>query len=76
MMYRNTDKEIYNIYKRIMYDTGSRAVAEEYTKTLDALQEVSQSFSQAQWKAVKDYQNAFMKLHNTMMAIALRKTRK
>lgn len=67
------DKEVYRIYKKIMYDGRHRPVAVKHIETADALQSLSSSFSKEQWKAIQDYQTAMMALCNLMVKIALKK---
>lgn len=73
-MFCDADKEAFRIYKTLRYDAKYRTVAKQYIESIEVLQKASQSFSKEQWKAIEDYQHAFMQLHNTMMRIALRKS--
>lgn len=72
-MISRTNKEIYKIYKKMMYSAEYRTMAKRYTESVDILQVAAQTFSEDQWRAVKNYQTAFMALHNEMMRIALQK---
>lgn len=67
--------EIWEILYKVMHQEEYASIAENLRQSTYTLQELAQSFSEEQWKAFNDYKDAFMALHETMMAIALEKNK-
>ena len=72
-MQKKLDKQVYKIYKKVIYDKQYRMVATRHTKAIDILQEASNTFSKEQWRAIEEYQASTMELCNLMVTLALKK---
>jgi len=69
------DKQIYKIFKTVMYHAQYRQLAEQYNRAVRGLQIASQTFSQEQWEALRAYQSATTELCCQMIKLALKKNR-
>ena len=66
-------KQIYTIFTKVMHQQEYAVIAENFRESSNELQNIAQSFTKEQWDAVTRYRDAFMDLHETMMAVALEK---
>ena len=72
-MQKKLGKEVYRIYKKLMYEKDCRHIALRHIEAGDQVQGMSEEFSKEQWHAIEAYQTAMMELCNLMVATALKK---
>ncbi len=72
-MDQKVGKEIWGIFQQVMTQEQYMDIADDFRQSIDNLQKISDSISDVQRAAIDWYSEAIMNLHETMMAISLRK---
>lgn len=75
-MKKKIGQEIWKIFQEVITQEQYADIADNFRKSIDNLQKISDSFSDTQRAAIDWYSEALMNLHETMMAISLERSSK